>query len=91
MDGRHVIGLLQAVADEGVGVLDAVHKVGAPLDHTLIDELLERFVLGADADVMEEFVPESGVDEVAGGVLRAAEIEVYILPIVHRLLAHQSL
>jgi len=81
VDGGHVILVFQAVGDERVAVFDAVDEVGASLYHALVDEFLEGLFAARHADVVEELVPEAAVDEVSGGVFRAADIEVYVLPV----------
>ena len=90
MDWSDVIFLAEIVADEGVRVLDAIHKVRATLNHALVDELLEWFFLAAIAVVVEHLVPETAVDEVTCGMLRTSHVEVNMLPISICLLAHES-
>ena len=77
------------MAHEGIRVLDAIDKVRTPLDHSLVHELLERFILRANAEVEEELVPETRVDQVTRGVFRTTHIEIHLLPVVGRLLAHE--
>ena len=86
---RHLVLILQPVAHESVRVLDAINKVRPPLDHSLVHQLAERFILRANAKIEEELVPEARVDQVAGGVFRTAHIEIHLLPVVGRLLAHE--
>ena len=81
MDGGDVILLAQTIGNEGVGVLDAIDKVAAALNHALIDQLLEGFLGDAPAIVVQEFVPETAVDEVSRSMFRATHIEVHIAPV----------
>ena len=94
--GDLFIVLAQVVADEHrfVGSAELAHtidKVAAPLDHALVDELLERLFLAAHAIVMEELIPETAVDQVAGGVLGAAHIEVDMAPVLISFLRDERL
>ncbi len=95
MDRCHILVLLtQTGTDEYrlVGrrqFIDTVDEVGAALDHALIDELLERLFLAAHAVVVEELIPETAVDEVAGGVLGTADVEVDVAPVFVGLLRDQ--
>ena len=91
MHGDGLVLVLEARAHELVGAGNQVHKVGASLDHALVDELAEGFVLAHITQVIEEFVPETAVDEVAGGMLRTAHIKVYVAPVGIGFLAHQAL
>ena len=87
----HIVAVLEACRYKCVGVLDAIHKVAAALYHALVDELLEWLFACAVAVVLEEFVPEAAVNQVACGVLGAADIEVDILPVFACLLRHEGL
>ena len=87
--GRYLVLILQPVAHEGVRVLDAIDKVRTALDHSLVHELLERLILRANAEVEEELVPETRVDQVTRGVFRTAHVEIHLLPVVGRLHAHE--
>ena len=91
MDGCCVVLVLKAQAYEGVGVLDTVYEVASSLDHTLVDEFLEGFLLLAHAQVEEELVPEARVDEMTGSMLAAAHVKVNVLPVFRCLLANKSL
>ena len=78
--GRVVL-VLQAAGHEGVRTLDTVYEIGAALDHALIDQLAERLFLAHISQVVEELVPEPGIDQVAGGMLGASDIEVHVPPV----------
>ena len=56
-------------ADILLGALQTQGKTAAALNHTLVDELLERFLTLHYAPVLEELVPETAVDEVTCSVL----------------------
>ena len=90
-DGSGVVLLFQTGADEGVRVLYAVYEARAALDHALIDQLVERLVIDHFAVVVEEFVPETAVDEMACGVFAAADVEVYGAPVFVGLAAYKCL
>ena len=83
--------VFQSEGNEGVGAYDAVHEAGATLDHTLVDKLAERLLLADIAQVVEELVPETGVDEVAGGVLCTSYVKVHVAPVFIRFPAHQGI
>ena len=72
----HEYGCLRVVV-----AVDTIHKVAAALDHTLIDKTLEGFLLTAVAVVEEKLVPKAAVDEMAGGMLRAAHVEIHMAPV----------
>ena len=71
--GTHEDGLV-----DGGQFVDTIHEVGAALYHTLVDKFLERLFLAAHAVVVEELIPETGVDKVTGGMLRTGDLEVII-------------
>ena len=81
-DGRDLIAVFQPKGDILVGADDAIDEVGASLDHALVDEFLEGLFFATEADVMEELVPETGIDQVAGGVFGAADVEIHVAPIL---------
>jgi hypothetical protein len=89
MDGGDLIIAFEAERNERIGVLDAINEVGTALYHALVDKLLERFFLYGNAEVEEELVPEAAVDEMAGGVFRAADVEVDVLPVAGGLWGEQ--
>ena len=60
-------------------------------DHAVAGALLVGLLGGRHADVVQEFVPEPGVEQVEGGVLHAAVIPVYRGPVVQRLLGGQGI
>ena len=98
MDWRHVgVVFTQTEAHEHrvslllAGHVVAVDEVGATLYHALVDEFLERLFLARHAVVVEELVPEARIDEVTGGMLGAADVEIDVLPVVVGLAAHQCL
>ena len=78
--GRVVL-VLQAAGHEGVRTLDTVNEVGAALYHALIDQLAERLLLAHISQVIEELVPEPGIDQMAGGMLGTSDIEVHVPPV----------
>ena len=47
----------------------------------MVDQFAEGLFLARGADVEEELVPEAAIDQVTRGVLRAADVEVYVAPI----------
>ena len=98
MDWGHVFVVLsQAERHENrmsflvSGLVVAIDEVRTSLDHTLVDQLLERLFLHAVTIVVEELVPEPAVNQVAGGMLRSAHIEVHVLPVFIGCLSHQRL
>ena len=81
MDGSHVILVLEVERNKRVGVLDAVHKVAASLNHALVDQLAERLGLADKTVVIEELVPETAVNQVTRGMLGTTHVEVHLTPI----------
>ena len=53
--------------------------------HALIDEFVEGLFHNRHSYVVEELVPETGIDKVTGGMLCTANIEVDFLPIIDSL------
>ena len=91
MNRSRVILILEPEGDEGIRILDAINEVRAPLDHPLIDQLAEGFILYDQPKVIDEFVPETAIDEVTCGVLCTADVEVDMAPVGILLTTHQSL
>ena len=91
MDGSGVIVLLEVKRHKLVGVLDAVNEVAATLNHSLVYKFAEWLGLAHIAVVIEEFVPETAVDQVACGVLGTAHIKVNLTPVFVGFLAHEGL
>ena len=89
MDGHRLFGTSGDILGDKqiVVLLAAIHKVAPSLYHALVHQLLERLLLHAHANVEEELVPETGIDKVSRAMLGAAHVEVYVLPILHRLFA----
>ena len=88
MDGRYILILLAQTGTHEDGLVDGgqfvdtIHEVGAALYHTLVDKFLERLFLAAHTVVVEELIPETGVDKVTGGMLRTADVEVDVTPVL---------
>ena len=80
----YVIIIFQPERDEFVGSRNTVYKARPALNHPLIDKLSEWFLLGSHTDVIQKFVPETGIDKVSGCMFGTTDIEIYITPIVHR-------
>ena len=96
VDRSYVVILLQVQTYEYrslvvVIAVDAVNEVRATLDHTLVHQLLEWLFLAAYAEVEEELVPETGVNQVTGSMLATTYVEVHVLPVLISLLAYESL
>ena len=91
MDLCSLILILKTIGDEGIGPYDAIDKVGPTLDHSLIDKSLERFVFADISEVIEEFIPEAGVDKVTGSMFGTADIQINIPPVLIGLTADKSL
>ena len=91
VDGRHVILVLEIQRNELVGVLDAVNKVTAALNHTLVDQLAEGFYLAHKTVIIEELVPETAVNQVTRSMLGTTHIEVYLTPIFVGLMRNECL
>ena len=58
------------------------NQAGTALYHALVDHFFEGFVLEGEAQVVEEHIPEAGIDKVSGGMFGSAQIEVDLLPVV---------
>ena len=91
MEWRHVVLVFQIIRYKCIGVFDTIDEVRTALNHTLVNELLERLFLHAYTEVEEEFVPETGVDQVTRRMFRTADIQIDVLPIFVRLFRYQRL
>ena len=91
MDFRSLILVFQSDGNELVRTYDTVYEVRTALDHTLVDKLLERLVLTYIAQVIEELVPETGVNQMARSMLCTTDIEIDIPPVFVSLAAHELL
>ena len=83
----------EVVADEEVARCAfanlAINEVGTTLDHTLVDEFAEWFVLADIPEVEEELIPETAIDQVTRSMLSTADIEVDLTPIIVGLFAYE--
>ena len=73
--------------DDVIGIDDVPAAFGhllpvLPEDHALVVEAEEGLFAGNDPDVMEEFMPKPGVEEVEDRVFGPADIEVDGKPVV---------
>ena len=91
MHRNGLILVFQTGRYELVGTGNHIHEVGTALNHALVDELAEGFVFAHVAQVIEELVPETAVNQVAGGMLRTAHVEIYAAPVFVGLPGHQAL
>ena len=83
--------VLEAERHECICIDDSVYEVRTALNHTLVDELLERLLLAYITEVEEELVPETGVNQVARSVLSTTDIEVNVTPVFISLAAYEGL
>ena len=67
----------------------AINEVRTTLDHTLVDEFGEWFVLADIAKVEEELVPETAIDEVNRCMLGTTDLEGDLTPVVVGLFAYK--
>lgn len=86
--------------DDFVRVDDVAEGLGHLLpvfahDEALVDELFEGLVGAEVAEVVEDFVPEAGVEKVEDGMLGAADVEVDVGvvagPVVFRFFGYEGL
>ena len=77
--GHQALALGIGLVLKGMGVQAQDHAVGGTL--------LVRLLGGHNADVIQELVPETAVQQMQGGVLHAAVVPVHGAPILERLLA----
>ena len=90
MEWGSVVFVFQVQGYERVGIFDAIHKVASSLNHALVHQFLERFFYGGNAEVVEELVPETGINQVAGGMFRTAYVEVDVTPVFIHFLVYQG-
>ena len=76
--GQQALALGIGLVLKGMGVQAQDHAVGGTL--------LVRLLGGHNADVIQELVPETAVQQVQGGVLHAAVVPVHRRPVLQRLL-----
>ena len=88
---RGIVLVLESGRHECIGADNPVHEVGTALYHALVYQLAEWLVLAYIPEVVEELVPEAGVNEMAGGVFRSADIQVYAAPVFISLARHKGL
>ena len=55
----------------------------------MVDEFLERLIFANIAQIIEELIPETRIDQVSRGVLGTAEIEVHLTPVSVHVLINQ--
>ena len=72
----------EACGNELVGSHDTIYEIRTPLDHTLVHKFSERLILAYITHVIEELVPEAGVDEMACSMLSTTDIEVNVPPVL---------
>ena len=76
------VGFALAGRHKGVGALDAVHEAGPSQDHPLVDHAFERFIEADVSPVVQEFGPKTCVQQVPGGVLGPADVQVHLAPVI---------
>ena len=74
MDIRGFVLVFQAERNKLAGSFDSVGEVRPALDHALVDQLAERFILANITGIEKKFVPETRVYQVAGSVLSPTDI-----------------
>src|SRR3712207_9577997 len=72
------------------GAVDTVNEVGTALDHTLVDELLEGFLLATYATIEQELVPKATIDKVSRGMFGSSDVQIHVLPVRVGLFAHEG-
>lgn len=97
VDWRDILVVLpQIIAYEnglliGRQLVDTIYEVASALDHSLVDELLERLLLTAVAVVVEELIPEPAVYKVTRSMLCSTNIQVDVAPVFVGFLTHNFL
>ena len=91
MNRRHIIFILESVADECVCVLDTIYKVASALYHALIDKFAERLVLAYLTQVIKKFIPKTAVNKVTRSMLSSTYIQVYRAPVIISLFRYESI
>ena len=77
-----LIGILQTGRYELVRTADAIGDAGIPADLTLVDQATERFVESYMPEVVHRFCPHPAVKQMANGMLRPANIDVHLTPVI---------
>ena len=85
------VTVLESVRNELVRADDPVNEIRTSLNHTLIDEFLERFRLADVSEIVQEHIPEPRIHEVACSVFDTSDVKVYVLPIFVGLFGYQLL
>lgn len=65
--------------------------VAGSQNHALVKEFLEGFLGWHDTDIIEEFVPKTGIEEVKNGVFGTADIDVDRQPLFEQVFIRQFL
>ena len=95
MDRSNIILVFQAEAHEltliSTFVLDTIDKVTSALNHTLVHQFLERLVLARVTTIIQELVPETGIDQVTSCMLCTTHIKIHIAPVFINVLVNQGI
>ena len=81
--------VFQSERYEFVGADHAIDEIRTALDHTLIDEFLERLRFADISQVVEEHVPEARIHQVPCRVFDAADVEIDVAPVFVGGAAHE--
>ena len=69
----------------------AINEVRTTLNHSLVDQLLERLVFADITQIIQELIPETTIDQVSSSMFATTQIQIHLSPIIVRLLADQCL
>ena len=78
---RCLVLVLKTAGNEGICADNPINEVGTTLNHSLIDEFLERLLLAYISEVVEELIPEPRIDKVSRSVLSTTDVQVHIPPV----------
>ena len=82
MDRSDVILIFQIQRNECIGIFDTIYKIAASLNHALIYQFQERFFYSGNVYIMQEFIPETRVNQVSGSMFGTTYVKIYVLPVL---------
>ena len=59
-----------------------VNQITSSLDFPLVYQFFKGLFIDSKPDVKEKFIPETGIDQMAGSVFVSSDIEIDILPVI---------
>ena len=87
----HEYRITRSTSTTSITSVYPVNKIRATLNHTLVHQFLERLVLARVTTIIQELVPETGIDQVTSCMLCTTHIEIHIAPVFINVLVNQGI